>query len=290
MDRIVTHQCTRRTQALSFIVGSRRQRTDRLPLRQVRTLCYTYSPTRVSLRRYRVIHQVLSVEWNHMRIFRERPACTGSIGKQHRRVLMFRQYIVLYRPVFPLIPQLLQYIGMLGSKIIFLRTVFHNVVKFPFRTCFITYCFPVTITDGTIALMLPIHIFMQGRHFLRNGGEQTGTYQRMNLISTMIGFRICSTCCFQNSRHDIRQITRSSTQIAMPVAQFLVPGEDKRSGYTTFIGTAFVFPEWSVRSLRPGSAIGRHIIAGRIINIFLLAASQFQIRFGTSAIVCKEQD
>ena len=203
---------------------------------------------------------------------------------------MFRQHIVLYRPVFPLIPQLLQYIGMLGSKIMFLCTVFHYVVEFPFRACFITYCFPVTITDGTITLMLPVHIFVQGRHFLRNGGEQTGTYQRMNLISTMIGFRICSTCCFQNSRHNIRQISRSSTQIAMPVAQFLVPGKDKRSGYTTFVRTAFVFPERSVRGLRPGSTIGRHIIAGRIINIFLLATSQFQIRFGTSTIVCKEQD
>lgn len=124
---------------------------------------------------------------------------------------MFRQYKVSIRPFLPFGNQFRQYFRVLFCQIVTFGAVFNHVIQFPFFSFFVADRFPVAPADRSVVLMFPVHIFVQRVCFLLNSREKTASYQWIYFVSTVISFRVSGSCRFQNSRHNVRQITGNTT-------------------------------------------------------------------------------
>ena len=106
----------------------------------------------------------------------------------------------------------------------------------------------------------------------------------------MISFRIGDSCCFQDGRHNVRQITGNTAPFTFLILQIAFPRHDERGRNTSFIRTAFVFTERSIGNLCPCSSVRREHATSRIVDFRHFPASQFSVWLGTSTVVGQEHD
>ena len=126
--------------------------------------------------------------------------------------------------------------------------------------------------------------------FLLNSREKATAYQWIYFVSAVISFRIGGSCCFQNCRHNVRQITGNTAPFTFLILQIAFPRHDERGRNTSFIRTAFVFTERSIGNLCPCSSVRREHTTSRIVDFRHFPASQFSVWLGTSTVIGQEHD